>query len=109
MKTSDIRQVLGDKALVRLLKKELKSESGLIIPDVVINNHLSQLAEVVKLGTGKLHDQNRIEPWDIKEGDIVAVVAWSNRMHKFEDEEMYEVYMHEILGTVTGIQAEEFA
>lgn len=60
---------LGDRVLVRPIEREEKKKSGLIIPDTAKEKPLE--GEVLAIGTGKVTDEGKILPINVKKGDQV--------------------------------------
>ncbi len=60
---------LGDRILVKRLKEEQKTKSGIIIPDTA--KEKPRLGEVIAVGDGKLLDNGQVVPLKVKVGDKV--------------------------------------
>lgn len=104
MALDGIKQLIGDKALVKLLPMSTRTTGGILLPTIHVDNHLSQLAEVVELGDGRQHDTHDIIPWEIEVGQVVALSEWVNRPLEWRGEEYHMVYQHEVLAVIEGLE-----
>ena len=72
-------QPLGDRVLVRELKKEgEKTVSGIIIPESASDDRGAKKGEVVAVGRGKFDDGERV-PMDVHVGDKV-LYQWGDKL-----------------------------
>lgn len=70
-KEGDALRPLGDRVLVRLLEeKEKISESGIIIPESAEKDDIKK-GEIVSTGPGRVGDDGKLNPVEVKKGDIV--------------------------------------
>src|SRR6201994_4913707 len=60
---------LGDRLIVRAIEEEQTTASGLVLPDTA--KEKPQKGEVVAAGDGKLDDDGKRIPLDVKKGDEV--------------------------------------
>jgi chaperonin GroES len=60
---------LGDRALVKRLEAEERTESGLYIPDTA--KEKAQLGKVIAVGKGRRDQTGNFMPLDIQEGDTI--------------------------------------
>jgi chaperonin GroES len=76
---------LHDRLLVeRLAEKEVK-KGGIIIPDTA--KEKPQEAKVIAVGTGKVTDEGKKIPLDVKAGDKVLFGKYSGSEVKIDDKE----------------------
>ena len=76
---------LHDRILVeRLEEKEIK-RGGIIIPDTA--KEKPQEGKVVAVGTGKVNDEGKKVPLDVKAGDKILFGKYSGSEVKIEDKE----------------------
>ena len=68
---------LGDRIVVKQSKQEEVRASGLVIPDTA--REKPQLGEVVAVGPGKLDDNGKRQPVDVKPGDRVLYAKYSGQ------------------------------
>ena len=89
---------LHDRVLVRRLEQEEVVKGGIIIPDTA--KEKPQEAEVIAVGPGKLDDNGKRMPIDVKKGDRVLIGKYSGNDIKMDDEEFVIVREDEILGVI---------
>jgi len=65
---------LHDRVLLRRKDPEEKSKGGLFLPSA--SQEKSQLAVVVAVGTGRLHDDGTITPLKVEPGMTVLLGKW---------------------------------
>src|SRR5215471_9892481 len=77
---------LADRLLVkRLEESEQKSAGGIIIPDTA--KEKPQEGKVVAVGRGKLNDDGKVIPLDVKAGDRILFGKYSGSEIKIDGEE----------------------
>ncbi len=76
---------LGDRVLVEALEAKEQVKGGIFIPDSA--KEKPQEAKVIALGTGKLDDNGKRLPFEVKVGDIVIVSKYGGTEIKFDDKE----------------------
>ena len=91
---------LHDRVLVKRLEQEEQVRGGIIIPDTA--KEKPQEAEVVAAGPGKVNDDGKRMPLEVKAGDRVLIGKYSGSEIKIDDEEYVIVREDEILGIVDG-------
>ncbi len=69
-----IRPLL-DRVLVKRLANEEKSAGGIYIPDVA--KEKAQTAKVIAIGTGRLLNDGKVVPMQVKVGDIVFLPKYA--------------------------------
>lgn len=68
---------LGDRIVVRQQRQDEVRASGLVIPDTA--REKPQLGEVIAVGPGRLDDNNKRIPVDVKAGDRVLYAKYSGQ------------------------------
>jgi len=68
-------QPLGDRVLIKALEAEEKTKSGIVIPDTA--KEKPQEGEVIAVGKGKMADDGKIVPLEVKKGDRVLYGKYS--------------------------------
>jgi len=91
---------LYDRVLVRRIDAEHKTAGGIIIPDTAKEKPM--VAEVLAVGQGKLLDDGKVRPMDVKKGDRILVGKYSGTELKVDGEEHLVIREDEILGVVEG-------
>ena len=91
-------QPLGDRVLVKANEVAEQVKGGILIPDSAKEN--PQEATVIALGTGKLDDNGKKIPFDVKVGDIVLTSKYGGTEVKYDDEEYKIVSSSDILAVI---------
>ena len=79
-------QPLADRVLVKPIEKEEKTKSGIYLPDTA--KEKPQEGKVVAVGPGKMTDDGKRIPLDLKVGDRVIYAKYGGTEIKVDDEEM---------------------
>jgi chaperonin GroES len=90
---------LNDRVLVRRMEAEEKMKGGIIIPDTAKEKPLE--GKVVSVGAGRLDDNGKRVPMEVKAGDRVLVGKYSGTEVKIDDIEHIILREDEILGIVS--------
>ena len=77
---------LGDRVLVKPAEREDKTKSGIILPDTA--QEKPQEGTIIEVGPGRLTDEGKRIPMDLKKGDLVLYAKYGGTEIK-EDEEDY--------------------
>ena len=89
---------LHDRVVVRRVEQEEQVRGGIIIPDTA--KEKPQEAEIVAVGPGKLQEDGKRQPMDVKEGDKVLIGKYSGSEIKIGDDELVILREDEILAVV---------
>jgi len=89
---------LHDRVLVKRIEQEEQVRGGIIIPDTA--KEKPQEAEVVAVGPGKLNDEGKRTPLDVKEGDRVLMGKYSGSEIKIDDTDYVICREDEILAVI---------
>ena len=89
---------LHDRALVVRIEEEEKTSGGIIIPDTA--KEKPQEGRVIAVGAGKLDEDGKRIPLDVKKGDRVLFSKYAGNEIKIEGEEHLIVREDDILGIV---------
>ncbi|MCF8035877.1 MAG: co-chaperone GroES [Desulfobacteraceae bacterium] len=89
---------LNDRILVRRLEEESKTKGGIIIPESAKEKPAQ--GEVVAVGDGKLGDDGKRMPLQVKAGDRVLFAKYAGTEVKIEDEEHLVMREDDILGII---------
>jgi chaperonin GroES len=92
---------LRDRVLVKRLEEQEQRIGGIIIPDTA--KEKPQQAKVVAVGRGRINDDGKTIPLDVKEGDHVLVGKYSGTEIKLDGEEYLILREDEILGVADGV------
>ena len=89
---------LRDRLIVKRLEEELKTKGGIIIPDSA--KEKPQEGEVVAVGSGRLNEDGKITPIDVKVGDKILFSKYSGTEIKIEGEEYLIIREDDIQGVI---------
>ena len=89
---------LHDRVIVRRLEEERKSAGGIVIPDSAKEKPIQ--GEVIAAGTGKILEDGKVRPLDVKKGDKVLFGKYSGTEVKVGDEELLVMREEDIMGVV---------
>ena len=90
---------LHDRVLVHRVDPEQKVKGGIIIPDSAQEKPLE--AKVVAVGAGKIDDNGKRIPLEVKVGDRVLIGKYSGNEIKIGEKEHVIVREDEILGVIS--------
>lgn len=76
---------LSDRILVKPVGMEEKTESGIIVPDTAKEKPMR--GEVISVGPGKLTNDGKLMPMNVKVGDIVMYGKYSGTELKMDKQE----------------------
>jgi chaperonin GroES len=91
---------LQDRVIVKRLQEEEKTKGGIIIPDSA--KEKPQEGKVVAVGKGKVTDEGKVIPLDVKAGDKILFGKYSGTEVKIEGEEHLIMREEDILGVIEG-------
>ncbi|MBI4800903.1 MAG: co-chaperone GroES [Elusimicrobia bacterium] len=91
-------QPLGDRVIVKPLEAKEVRKGGIIIPDTA--KEKPQEGEVIAVGKGKVADDGKLVPMEVKAGDKVLYGKYSGTEIKINDEEYLIMREEDILGLV---------
>jgi len=89
---------LGDRLLVKRIEEEEKSKGGIIIPDSA--KEKPQEGKVVAVGKGKMLDDGKMVPLEIKAGDRILFGKYAGTDVKIEGEEHLIMREDDVLGII---------
>ena len=89
---------LADRILVRRIEEQETKRGGIIIPDTA--KEKPQEGEVLAVGPGRLDDNGKRIPVDVKEGDRVLYSKYAGTEVKIDGEELLVVPSRDILAKI---------
>ena len=89
---------LHDKILVKRINEEEKTKGGIIIPDTA--KEKPQEGKVIAVGTGKVNDEGKKVPLDVKAGDKILFGKYSGSEVKLDDEEYLILREEDVLAII---------
>ena len=90
---------LGDRVLVKPIKEEEVTKSGIFLPDTV-DKEKKMEGEVLAVGPGKLLENGERAKMEVKVGDKVIFEKWGGEEVKVEKEEYKILSAEKILAIV---------
>ena len=94
---------LHDRILVRRIEEGATTRGGIIIPDSA--KEKPQEGEVVSAGKGKVNEEGKVRPLDVKEGDRILFGKYAGTEIKLDGEEFVIMREEEVLGIISGAAA----
>ena len=98
---------LHDRILVRRVEEAETTRGGIIIPDS--DKDKPQEGEVISAGKGKINEDGKVRPLDVKEGDRILFGKYSGTEIKLDGEDFIIMREEEVLGIITGAAKKETA
>ena len=89
---------LHDRVLLKRLEQEEQIRGGIIIPDTA--KEKPQEAEVFAVGPGKVNDDGKRSPMDVKKGDRILIGTYCGSEIKIDSEEYVNLREDEILAVI---------
>jgi chaperonin GroES len=91
---------LQDRVLVQRVEEEERTKGGIIIPDTA--KEKPQEGKVVAVGKGKIGDNGKVTPLDVKAGDKILFGKYSGSEVKLDGTEYLIMREEDILGVLEG-------
>ena len=92
---------LQDRVLIKRLEDAIeKTKGGLYIPDSA--KEKPQQGKVIAVGKGRVSEEGKVTPLDVKAGDKVLFGKYSGSEIKVDGEELLIMREEDILGVVEG-------
>ena len=89
---------LGDRVIVKPIEKKDEVRSGLIIPDTA--KEKPQEGEIIAAGKGKIGEDGKLIPMDVKKGDKILYGKYSGTEVKMDGQEFLIMHQDDILGII---------
>ena len=89
---------LHDRILVRRNEEEEQQQGSIIIPDTA--KEKPQEATVLAVGSGRVSDDGKVQPLDVKEGDKVIFGKYAGTEVKVDGEELLIIREDDVLGVL---------
>jgi chaperonin GroES len=86
---------LADRVVVKPIERETVSKGGIVLPDTA--KEKPQEGKVIAVGEGRLSDDGKRLPMDVKVGDIVIYAKYGGTEIKINDEEFVILRESDIL------------
>ena len=95
----DIRP-LHDRIIVQRLEEGEQKIGGIIIPDTA--KEKPQQGKVIAAGNGKVNDEGKRVPLDVKAGDLILFGKYTSQEVKLDGEEYLIMREDEVLAVIDG-------
>jgi chaperonin GroES len=89
---------LQDRVIVKRIEEEEKTKGGIIIPDTAKEKPME--GKVIAVGKGKVLEDGKVHPLDLKAGDRVLFGKYSGTEVKIDGEEHLIMREDDILGVI---------
>jgi len=89
---------LHDRVIVKRIEEEEKTKGGIIIPDTAKEKPIE--GKVVAVGAGKLMDNGKTQPLEVKKGDRILFGKYAGTDIKIEDAEHLIMREEDIIAIV---------
>lgn len=90
---------LHDRVIVKRLEEERKSAGGILIPDNAAEK--PDQGEVIAIGNGKVQDDGKVRPLDVKVGDRILFGKYSGSTVKVDGTEYLVMREEDIMGVIS--------
>jgi len=91
---------LYDRILVKRLEEKEVKKGGIIIPDTA--KEKPQEGKVIAVGNGKVTDEGKKIPLDVKAGDRILFGKYSGQEVRLEGEDYLIMREEDVLGVIGG-------
>ncbi len=89
---------LHDRVLVKRQIEEEKSKGGIYIPDTAKEKPIQ--GEIIAVGTGRVAEDGKVRPLEVKKGDKVLFGKYSGTEIKIEGDDFLMMREEDILGII---------
>jgi len=89
---------LQDRVIVKRVEEEEKTKGGIIIPDTAKEKPIE--GKVIAAGNGKVLEDGKVRPLDVKAGDRVLFSKYAGTEIKIEGDEHLIMREEDILGVI---------
>ena len=96
---------LHDRVVIRRIEEAETTRGGIIIPDSAKDK--PQEGEIVAVGRGKVSEEGKVLPLNVKEGDRVLFGKYAGTEVKIDGEELLIMREEEVLGILSGARSEK--
>ena len=91
-------KTLGDRLIVQAIEEEQTTASGLVLPDTA--KEKPQKGKIVAIGDGKLDENGKRIPLEVKEGDEVLYSKYGGTEIKIDGEDLLVLRESDVLAKV---------
>ena len=91
---------LHDRIIVQRIDEGEQKIGGIIIPDTA--KEKPQQGKVIAAGKGKIKDDGKVVPMDVKKGDLILFGKYGGQEIKLDGEEYLIMREEEVLAVIEG-------
>ena len=91
---------LHDRVIVKRLEEERTSPSGIVIPDTAAEKPMQ--GKIVAVGKGKILEDGKVRPLDVKVGDKILFGKYSGNEVKVDGEELVVMREEDVMAVIEG-------
>lgn len=91
-------QPLGERILVEVLEAKEKTKGGIVLPDTA--KEKPQEAKVIAVGKGKVSEEGKLIPLEVKVGDTILFGKYSGAEITVDDKEYLILKEEDVLAIV---------
>ena len=91
---------LHDRVIVKRMEEERKSAGGIVIPDTA--GEKPDTGEVVAVGTGKILEDGKVRPLDVKVGDKILFGKYSGTEVKVDGDDLVVMREEDVMAIIEG-------
>ena len=89
---------LHDRVIVRRLEEERTSPGGIVIPDTAAEKPMQ--GKIVAVGKGKILEDGKVRPLDVKVGDKILFGKYSGNEVKVDGEELVVMREEDVMAVI---------
>jgi chaperonin GroES len=89
---------MGDRVVIRPAAREETTRSGIVLPDT--SKEKPQRGEIIAVGPGRVSDEGKKIPMEVKVGDTVLFAKYAGTEFKLEDDELLILSEKDVLAIV---------
>ena len=89
---------LHDRVVIKRMEEEKSSPGGIIIPDSATEKPIK--GEVIAVGNGKILDDGKVQPLDVKVGDSVLFGKYAGTEIKLDSDELVVMKEDDIMAVI---------
>jgi chaperonin GroES len=97
-KTKTQLRPMGDRVVIRPAAREETTKSGIVLPDT--SKEKPQRGEVIAAGPGRVSDEGKKIPMEVKVGDTVLFAKYAGTEFKLDDDELLILSEKDVLAIV---------
>jgi chaperonin GroES len=91
---------LHDRVIVKRLEEERTSPGGIVIPDSAAEKPIQ--GKVMAVGKGKILEDGKVRPLDVKVGDKVLFGKYSGTEVKIDGDELLVMREEDVMAVIEG-------